>query len=124
MSNLGLYQTMTTLAKKVGGPADLGILTLGLGAGLGAAVGKGFEVLCKKISHQFKEQKKNSSEVAEKTYTVKTGAKYDRGLTLNVGDSYRILASDGDSVLIEKLNDSNNPYFVSASFLRSVSDFA
>ena len=43
--------------------------------------------------------------------------------SLNVGDAYRILESDGESVLIEKIGDTNNPYFVSADFLRSVSDF-
>ena len=31
MSNLGMYQTITTLAKKVGGPKNLIILTMGAG---------------------------------------------------------------------------------------------
>lgn len=36
---------------------------------------------------------------------------------------YRILERDKDSVLIEKIGDNNNPYFVSADFLRTVSKF-
>ena len=56
-------------------------------------------------------------------YKVVVSGEDGKNLVLNVDDTYRILESDGESVLIEKIGDTNNPYFVSADFLRSVSDF-
>ena len=38
-------------------------------------------------------------------------------------DKFRVLNRDMDSILIEKLGDDNNPYFVSAEFLKKVSEF-
>ena len=43
-------------------------------------------------------------------------------LAFREGDSYRILYSDEDMVLIEKVGDTNNPYMVSPDFLRTVSN--
>ena len=31
--------------------------------------------------------------------------------------------SDKDAILIEKIGDNNNPYFVSAELLKNISDF-
>lgn len=47
----------------------------------------------------------------------------DSGLRLSVGEAYRVMERDGDSVQIEVLDGADNPYFVSAKFLRSVSGF-
>ena len=66
MSNLGAYQTMTTLAKKFGGPVKL-------------------------------------------------------GLAIAVG-GYAVIRT-GESVLVELIGNENNPYFVSADFLSSISEF-
>ena len=117
MSNLGWYQVMITVAKKVGGPKNLFFLTLGAGG----VLYKCSELAIKKAYHTVKElaDKADISQV----YSVIADGKDGKSLVLNVGDTYRVLESDGDSVLIEKIGDSNNPYFVSAQFLRSVSDF-
>jgi hypothetical protein len=45
------------------------------------------------------------------------------GLVLSEGDSYQVLYSDEDMVLVEKIGDTNNPYMVSPEFLRSVSNY-
>ena len=45
------------------------------------------------------------------------------GLVFKVGDNYKILNRDADSILIEKFGDDNNPYFVSAEFLKKISEF-
>lgn len=58
-----------------------------------------------------------------KIYNVTADGKGSKDLVLNSGDTYKILESDGESILIEKIGDSNNPYFVSADFLRTVSDY-
>ncbi len=45
------------------------------------------------------------------------------GLVFKVGDNFRILNHDADAILIEKLGDDNNPYFVSADFLKQISEY-
>lgn len=118
MSNLGWYQVMTTAAKKVGGVEKLFVLTLGAGG----VLYKCSELLIKK-AYRIAKGRINKSEDS-KDYCVTSDGKFGKNLVLNVGDKYKILASDGDSVLIEKIGDDNNPYFVSANFLRTVSDFS
>lgn len=119
MSNLGWYQTITTVSKKVGGPRNLLLLT----AASGYAVLRTGEASVKKIYKTVKnlntKKKRNESTV----YDVTANGKTVEDLEFNIGEQYRILESDGDSILIEKIGDSNNPYFVSADFLSSVSDF-
>ena len=118
MSNLGWYQVMTTAAKKVGGPKNLFLLTLSAGG----VLYKGSEVAIKQVVKKVKNLNKKPEAI--KTYTATANGKGSKDLILNIGDTYRILETDGESVLMEKIGDSNNPYFVSADFLRSVSDFA
>lgn len=117
MSNLGWYQGMTTAAKRVGGPKNLLILTLVTGG----VLYKCGETISKKIYNSVKgvSEKNESPQI----YKVTAEGKDGKHLLLNVGDTFRILESDGDSVLIEKIGDPQNPYFTSADFLRSVSDF-
>ncbi len=115
MSNLGAYQIMTTLAKKVGGPVKLLALTMASGY----AVGKVTETTAKAIKNRLPLNKKEPPKI----YVVTSAGKDDKGLELNIGDRYRVLEADGEAILIEKINDLNNPYFVSAQFLRTISDF-
>ncbi len=117
MSNLGWYQVMTTLAKKVGGPRNLFLLTLGAGG----ALYKCGEVAVKKTYKKVRSL--NEKAETAKIYNVTVDGKGGKDLVLNAGDTYKILESDGESILIEKIGDSNNPYFVSADFLRTVSDY-
>ena len=44
-------------------------------------------------------------------FAVISNGKSDGGLELNVGDKYRILETDSDAILIEKIGDPNNPLF-------------
>ena len=123
MSNLGMYQTITTLAKKVGGPKNLVILTMGTGY---VVIRSGEAVIKKCIKEAtkiVKNKSENTGQNAQRIFEVISNGKSDGGLELNVGDKYRVLETDGESILIEKIGDSNNPYFVSADFLRSISNF-
>jgi len=108
---------MTTLAKKVGGPRNLFLLTLGAGG----ALYKCGEVAVKKTYKKVKSL--NDKSEKSKVYNVIADGKCGKDLVLSSGDTYKILESDGESILIEKIGDSNNPYFVSADFLRTVSDY-
>jgi hypothetical protein len=122
MSNLGGYQKIVKAAKTVGGPRNFVLLTFVVGV----AVGIGVEVGTKKIVKTVKSKSNNRKGLVETenlSLDVIADGKDNNVLEFHVGDKYRILESDGDAILIEKLGDDNNPYFVSSDFLNVISDF-
>lgn len=121
MSNLGWYQVMTTLAKKVGGPLNLAGILIGSSAAAGSAAVLFVQNVAKKVN-QYRDKKKKAEESAI-VYEVHTDGKSNEGLVFTVGDRFRMLEIDGDAVLIEKIGDKQNPYFVSGKFLTSISDY-
>ena len=126
MSNLGAYQWLTTTAKKVGGPKKLVMIIAGSGVVAGVVVYKGSEFLIKKVVKEVKKRtdKEKLPEIADtKLYTVTVADTSNDGLMFKTGDEFRILETDKDAVLIEKVGDSNNPYFVSEGLLRNISNY-
>ena len=121
MSNLGWYQVMTTTAKKVGGMENMVGLLVGGGVVLGGCVVAGGIAVKHKIDNVLDEKKKERETAI--IHTVITEGQSNEGLTFKPGDQFRVLELDGDATLIERMNDENNPYFVSAEFLRSISDY-
>ena len=117
MSNLGAYQTETTWCKKVGGVGNMTVILMVLGYGCGKIVEISGRAIAKRIR-----AKKESNQQAELIEVTSSGTD-SSNLHLNEGDTYRVLYSDGDLVLIEKTGDGNNPYMVSPDFLRSVSNY-
>lgn len=117
MGNLGTYQAMTTIAKKVGGPKVLAAITF-VG---GYFVIRPAEAGVRKAARAIK---KRSTPCATKgrVFRVRSAGE-EGGLQIRVDDEYRVLECDGDAILIEVLGDPHSPYFVSSRFLRSVSDF-
>ena len=115
MSNLGAYQWLTTAAKKVGDPKNLVLII----AGTGAAVYKSSEIVVKKKIriHQL-------TEMADtKVYSVTAESISNEGLAFKIGDQFRVLETDKDAVLIEKIDDDDNPYFVSEKLLTNISNY-
>lgn len=126
MSNLGGYQILTTLAKKVGGPGKLVTLIAGSGAVVGGLAVKGGEFAIKKGKEAIanhKEKNNKSYEDACVKYIIKQDGESNEGLKLNAGDSFRVLESDGDAMLIELIGNEDNPYFVSKELLKQISDY-
>lgn len=117
MGNLGLYQWMTRTAKKVGGPGNFLVL-IGVA---GAITERGVEIFIKKVVKKIKAR--NVSNFKEKFYKVTFPGETNEGVEFLIGDQIRVLEVDGDSVLIEKNGDKNNPYFVSANLLRKISNY-
>ena len=124
MSNLGGYQVFTTLAKKVGGPGNLIALIAGGGAIVGGIAVKCGEFAVKKGKQAIANRKKNDSSINSDTiYTVVREAESNEGLRFKVGDSFRVLECDGDAILIELIENKNNPYFVSEKLLKEISNY-
>ena len=120
MSNLGGYQRLTTIAKKVGGPTNLVLLI----AGSGAVVYKGGEILVRKaIKNVNKLYAENSSEISSQIYIVNKQGVSNENLVFELGDRFKVLEFDGDAILIEKIGDSNNPYVVLSEFLEKISNY-
>ena len=115
MSNLGTYKTMTTWAKKAGGPVKLALYLVGGGMLLGGIAVKGGEYAIKKKKYLLK--------TTQTIYTINQDAICDEKLKFKVGNTFRVLESDGDATLIELIGDDNNPYFVSEKLLKKISDY-
>ena len=122
MSNLTGNQTMTTLAKKVGGPRNLFILTFVGGGITFKIVEKGAKGVKVKIKDAFIKGNPPEEQI-DTIYVVSMNYSEENGINLFVGDEFRILASDEDAILIEVLGDDNNPYFVSEEVLSKISNY-
>lgn len=122
MSNLGDYQRMTILAKKVGGPKNLAVIIAGEGAVASVALYKGGEIVKEKVR-----KKKNKEKLKETSdsivYSITVDGVSDDGLEFKIGDQFRVLETVKNAVLIEKIGDDNNPYFVSVEFLEMISNY-
>lgn len=118
MSNLGAYQWITTMSKKVGGPEKL-IALIATGS---IAIYKGSEIAIKKLIKAVK-QSKAKAEKKGSIYTVTIPGESNEGLKFNIDDQFYVLETDGDIILIEKIGDSNNPYFVDKKLLKRISDY-
>lgn len=122
MSNLGVYQWITSTSKKVGGPINLLLLT----GVAGAAVYKISEIGVKKCLESFKANQAPQTEyleIDEIIYTVTSPGISNEGIEFPVGTKFKVWETTNNSALIEIEGDKNNPYFVSAEFLRTISDF-
>lgn len=122
MSNLGAYQWITSTSKKVGGPVNLLLLT----GAAGASLYKISEIGVKKCIKAFKAHRATQTkclEDDENTYSVISLNTSNEGVEFPVGTKFKVLEIDGNSVLIEKIGEKDNPYFVSAEFLSTISNF-
>ena len=101
-------------------------MLIGGGIAVGTAIGTGGTILTQKVIKVVKTKKK-SKDISYlengKVFTVSVELKDENGLELKVGDEYKILSRDADAILIEVINNDNNPHFVSAEFLREISDY-
>ena len=122
MSNLGAYQWFTSTGKKVGGAENLIALIATAGAAGGIFVFEGGKALIKKVKGNNK-SKKSSSKSANVVYSITIPGESNEGLNFSVNDQFRVLESDGDAILIEKIGDTNNPYFVDKKLLTKISNY-
>jgi hypothetical protein len=124
MSRWADYQLITTIASKIGGPRVLALAV----AAAGAVVYKSGEVGVKFIVKRVKGVQENLVVRAEAAaedglYRVTKDADVGDGLRLSVGDVFRILARDGDVVLIQVIGDADDSHYVSRDLLEAVSEF-
>lgn len=122
MSNLGDYQRITAISKKVGGPKKLVAIILSGGM----AIGVGGTVCYQSIRDKIKNRKCKSNFLKgslNEIFTVNKTAISNEGLELSIGEKFKILEIDRESALIEVIGNKDNPYFVDVSLLTEISDF-
>ena len=117
MSNLGFYQVLTTISKKVGGPEKL---VAGIAVG-GYAVLRSGEAGLRWVARAVEQRNAPCATKGQVFRATLDGE--ESGLKIHVGDEYQVLECDGDAILIEVLDDPDNPYFVSSEFLEMISNF-
>lgn len=133
MSNLGGYQVITTLIKRVGGPENAAKLGGAVAAGLffaGGAAHAGIQKFApsfmekaEKLFQNWRGRTLSPDELTGTVYTVTAAADSDQGVSFNIGDTFRVLERDEDAVLIELTGNSDNPWVLPADLLMEISDF-
>lgn len=139
VGNLGGYQIITTLVKRLGGPTKAVVkAVIGLafsvagGGAIGYAVGEKHGE--KKAIEAMKPQtgaigspaaSEGQARIANGSeYLVSRAATSSDGTAFSPGDRLRVMDSDGDAVMVERVGDDNSPYWVSRAFLLSVAEEA
>lgn len=78
-------------------------------------------MLKKSKEEKNKEKLKETSDSI--VYSITVDGVSDDGLEFKIGDQFRVLETVKNAVLIEKIGDDNNPYFVSVEFLEMISNY-
>ncbi|RPE73817.1 MULTISPECIES: hypothetical protein [unclassified Frondihabitans] len=125
MSNLGFYQDMTKLAKKVGGPLVLAGLTAAGGYLVGRAGEFGVVTGVKQVAKKARSAgaKRARTIATLPVFTVHTEADCGGGLTMAPGQTFRVTERDGDMAMVAIVGDKDSPYPVSGALLATFSDF-
>lgn len=116
--NLGTYQEMTVLAKMVGGPESLLIITVLLGA----AIYKGSELGVKACLKAIKKKKKYS-QYKKVYFDDEQLSKCTEKLQFVVNGRFEVIDSVGEFALIKKKGEKSNSYVISKELLQAVSDY-
>ena len=120
MGNLGWYQLITTWSKKVGGPRTFLLLV----AAGGYTIVRSVEAGGKKVYRLVKDKRKSGTPKSNlESFIFTENGIGENGLSFSKGDKFFIVAIHDDAILIEKENDDNNPYFVSAKWLQTLSNY-
>ena len=132
VGNLGGYQLITMAIKRLGGPTKAAVkVGSAFTALLGGAYVLGEKNGEKKAIAKMRGQAKGvklvpvdmgpSKSNPSADYLVAKDATSSDGTSFATGDKLRVMDSDGDAVMVERIGDENSPYWVSRDFLESIS---
>lgn len=126
MSNLGSYQDMTKLAKKVGGPVALAVITAVGGYLVGRTGELGVATGVKQVAKKVRTTgaKRARKIAALPVCVVHTEADCGGGLTMTPGQQFRVIGRDGDVAEVMIIGSKNPYYVVSAELLARISDYS
>lgn len=122
MGNLGWYQWFTTNAKKVGGPLKLMSL-IAVGGYAAIRIGEAGVKKVIKLAKDSSTKDERNNTASSRIYSFNKKAMMDETKHVKSGEKFKILAVDRDAVMIEIINDENNPYFIHIHKLKDISDY-
>ncbi len=118
--NLGWYQTIVTLSKKVGGPKQLIALLVSGGAALGIAIENLIKQLVK-LAKDHSGNQEQTSDASNDEYVAVESYSDEHGLVLAPGDTIQVISAiDDEALLVTKVGDENSPYVLSQELLERV----
>ncbi|PRZ40900.1 hypothetical protein CLV47_11365 [Antricoccus suffuscus] len=119
--NLGGYQVLVTVVKKLGGPATA---TAAVATAL-VAVGSTGTLGAQKIIQRLKGDRRSQSQASNEPSWIEVvdHVANDNGITLEVGARFRVIATTDDTVVIEIEGHKDNPHVVAGDYLASISAF-
>lgn len=115
MNNLGNYKALTIMSKKLGGPENLLLLVFVTGI-----LVSNLDRIIKVITNN---RKKISTSIEPSIFYIHSEYVDNLGAHFETGDQYRVLEEDDNSILIEIIGDSDNPYFVDKDILLEISNY-
>lgn len=127
VGNLGGYQVITTLIKKLGGPKRAGFALVAAFVGTNAATGilsyragKANGEAGPSVPSTLGAGAEPSCPANGSEHVVSRAATSNDGTTFSPGERLRVMDSDGDAVMVERIGDEGSPYWVSRGFLESI----
>ncbi len=114
MGNLGWYQRVVTIMKKLGGPKK-SLVLYSVGSYLVIRLGEGG---IKRVFRFIKDKVDHKDTIKE--YIAVYNGESPEGVKLSEGDHFKILEVDGDAALIEIIGNTDNPYVVPKEFLNRI----
>lgn len=125
LSNLGDYQRIVELIKRVGGPTAAKRYAWASAGGLiilGGYAHKGLQKLEPVVKRKMG-LLRSSDEAPSIPYVVTVSKTDEQGLAFEVGDEFRVMMRVEGAIMIELCGRENNPWMVSPEFLERISDF-
>lgn len=135
MGNMDPFINLSVAAKQAGGPDAFmkSLSTKGTMKGIAAVVvvwaareGAGQLVKrhkTRKANLAAKTADAIAKAEARRSFRIAISAEMESGLSLTVGEIFRVLTRDSDAVQIEIENRDDNPFYVSGVELQKISDF-
>lgn len=97
MGNLGAYQAVTTLMKKVGGPVQLAVIVIGAGYIVLRPAEEGARRFARSLKKKWEKKKLfGGADINHMTADLCLA----NGVTLNAGDEFAVLAVENDEALL------------------------
>ncbi|WP_291289072.1 hypothetical protein [Enorma sp.] len=97
MGNLGAYQAVTTLMKKVGGPVPFAVIVIGAGYIVLRPAEEGARRFARSLKKKWEKKKLfGGADINHMTADLCLA----NGVTLNAGDEFAVLAVENDEALL------------------------
>lgn len=122
VGNLGDYQRITQWSKSVGGPKQFLALVWAAGAMVGGAVSAAAKPIYKRAAGAYRRRVSGAAGTPPESFTVEGTVHLQKSSPLCEGETFRVIAQDGDTLVLEVEGRQDNPHVLSLEKLSAASD--